>query len=143
MLFWCFSVGLQKYKPLLSPRNLNAYRVSISADVVASVFLFTPSLIYRNLAGHRRSISKEIREAGFSVRRQVRIPVFYKGVELRKDFYADMVVNDCILLELKAVSSLNQAHERQLVSYLRSTGIKEGMLLNFGNVRRLEWLAVQ
>jgi len=53
-----------------------------------------------------------------------------------------MVVNDCILLELKAVSSLNQAHERQLVSYLRSTGIKEGMLLNFGNVRRLEWRAI-
>ena len=63
LLFCCFSVGLQKYKPLLSPRNLNAYRVSISADVGASVFLFTPSLIYRNLAGHRRSISKEIREA--------------------------------------------------------------------------------
>ena len=75
----------------------------------------------------------------YSVSRQVRIPVFYKGVELKKDFYADMVVNDCILLELKAVSSLNQAHERQLVSYMRSTGIQEGMLLNFGNVRRLEW----
>ena len=47
-----------------------------------------------------------------------------------------------IILELKAVSSLNAAHERQLVSYLRSTGIKEGMLLNFGNVRRLEWRAI-
>ena len=65
--------------------------------------------------------------------------MFYKGVELKKDFYADMVVNGCILLELKAVSCLNASHERQLVSYLRSTGIKEGMLLNFGNVRRLEW----
>ena len=54
-----------------------------------------------------------------------------------------MVVNDCSLLELKVVSSLNQAHERQLVSYMKSTGIQEGMLLNFGNVRRLEWLAVQ
>ena len=51
MLFWCFSVGLQKYKPLLSPRNLNAYRVSISADVGASVFLFTPSLIYKKMGG--------------------------------------------------------------------------------------------
>jgi GxxExxY protein len=78
-------------------------------------------------------------QAGFSVRRQVRIPVFYKGVELRKDFYADMVVNDCILLELKAVSSLNAAHERQLVSYMKSTGMKEGMLLNFGHVRSLQW----
>ena len=65
--------------------------------------------------------------------------MFYKGVEMKKDFYADMIVDGRIILELKAVSSLNQAHERQLVSYLRSTGIKEGMLLNFGNVRRLEW----
>ena len=88
---------------------------------------------------YEAALEYELLQVGFSVSRQVRIPVFYKGVELRKDFYADMVVNDCILLELKAVSSLNQAHERQLVSYLRSTGIKEGMLLNFGNVRRLEW----
>ena len=88
---------------------------------------------------YEAALEYELLQAGFSVRRQVRIPVFYKGVELKKDFYADMVVNDCILLELKAVSSLNAAHERQLVSYLRSTGIKEGMLLNFGNLRRLEW----
>ena len=79
--------------------------------------------------------------AGFSVSRQVRIPVFYKGVELKKDFYADMVVNDCILLELKAVSTITQAHEKQLQSYLKSTGIKEGMLLNFGHVRSLQWRA--
>ena len=110
---------------------------------------------------YEAALEYELLQAGFSVSRQVRIPVFYKGVELRKDFYADMVVNDCILLELKAVSSLNAAHERQLVSYMKSTGrearrdsslehdgtacegIKEGMLLNFGNVRRLEWRVVQ
>ena len=88
---------------------------------------------------YEAALEYELLQAGFSVSRQVRIPVFYKGVELKKDFYADMVVNDYILLELKAVSSLNAAHERQLVSYMKSTGIKEGMLLNFGNVRRLEW----
>ena len=85
----------------------------------------------------------ELLNAGFSVKRQVRIPVIYKGKVMKKCFYADMVVNDCILLELKAVSSLNAAHERQLVSYMKSTGIREGMLLNFGNMRRLEWRAVQ
>ena len=91
---------------------------------------------------YEAALEYELLQAGFSVSRQVRIPVFYKGVELKKDFYADMVVNGCILLELKAVSCLNASHERQLVSYLRSTGIKEGMLLNFGNVRRLEWRAI-
>jgi GxxExxY protein len=58
---------------------------------------------------------------------------------MKKCFYADMVVNDCILLELKAVSTINQAHEKQLQSYMKSTGIKEGMLLNFGHVRSLQW----
>ena len=88
---------------------------------------------------YEAALEYELLQAGFSVSRQVRIPVFYKGVELKKDFYADMVVNDCILLELKAVSCLNASHERQLVSYMKSTGMKEGMLLNFGHVRSLQW----
>ena len=88
---------------------------------------------------YEAALEYELLQAGFSVSRQVRIPVFYKGVELKKDFYADMVVNDCILLELKAVSTITQAHEKQLQSYMKSTGMKEGMLLNFGHVRSLQW----
>ncbi|MBR4284804.1 MAG: GxxExxY protein [Methanocorpusculum sp.] len=88
---------------------------------------------------YEAALEYELLQEGFSVSRQVRIPVFYKGVELKKDFYADMVVNDCILLELKAVSTITQAHEKQLVSYMKSTGMKEGMLLNFGHVRSLQW----
>ncbi|MBR5450963.1 MAG: GxxExxY protein, partial [Methanocorpusculum sp.] len=90
---------------------------------------------------YEECLEDELLNAGFSVKRQVRIPVIYKGKVMKKCFYADMVVNDCILLELKAVSSLNPMHERQLQSYLKSTGIKEGMLLNFGHVRSLQWRA--
>ena len=88
---------------------------------------------------YEAALEYELLQAGFSVSRQVRIPVFYKGVELKKDFYADMIVDGRIILELKVVSSLNAAHERQLVSYMKSTGMKEGMLLNFGHVRSLQW----
>ena len=91
---------------------------------------------------YEAALEYELLQAGFAVRRQVRIPVFYKGVELKKDYYADMVVNDRIIIELKAASGLQQIHERQLVSYLKSTGMPEGMLLNFGNLRRLEWRAI-
>jgi GxxExxY protein len=90
---------------------------------------------------YEECLEDELLNAGFSVKRQVRIPVIYKGKVMKKCFYADMVVNDCILLELKAVSTINQAHEKQLQSYLKSTGIKEGMLLNFGHVRSLQWRA--
>ena len=89
------------------------------------------------------ALEHELLEAGLSVRRQVRIPVIYKGIELKKDFYADMVVNDRIIVELKVVSSLKPVHEKQLASYLKSTGMQEGMLLNFGNLRRLEWRVAQ
>ena len=89
------------------------------------------------------ALEHELLEAGLSVRRQVRIPVIYKGIELKKNFYADMVVNDRIIVELKAVSSLKPIHEKQLISYMRSTGMPEGILLNFGHLRRLEWRAVQ
>ena len=92
---------------------------------------------------YEAALEYELLQAGFSVRRQVRIPVFYKGVELKKDFYADMVVDDRIIVELKAVSSLKPVHEKQLASYMKSTGMQEGLLLNFGNLRRLEWRVAQ
>ena len=85
------------------------------------------------------ALEHELLEAGLSVRRQVRIQVIYKGIELKKDFYADMVINNRIIVELKAVSSLKPVHEKQLASYLKSTGMQEGMLLNCGILRRLEW----
>ena len=91
---------------------------------------------------YEECLEDELLNAGFEVKRQVKIPVIYKGKVMKKNFYADMVVNDCILLELKAVTSLNQAHERQLRSYLKSTGMTEGLLLNFGNLRRMEWRSI-
>ena len=91
---------------------------------------------------YEAALEYELLQAGFSVSRQVRIPVFYKGVELKKDFYADMMVGD-VLIELKAVSALNRAHERQIQSYLKSTGMQKGLLLNFGNPRSLQWRAYQ
>jgi GxxExxY protein len=50
---------------------------------------------------YEAALEYELLQAGFSVSRQVRIPVFYKGVELKKDFYADMIVDGRIILELK------------------------------------------
>ena len=88
---------------------------------------------------YEKALEWELLEAGFSVKRQVKIPVIYKGIDLGKEFCADMIVNDMVLVELKAVSNLSKAHEAQIRSYLKSTGIKEGLLVNFGNLRRLEW----
>ena len=88
---------------------------------------------------YEKAFEWELLEAGFSVKRQVRIPVFYKGIDLGKDFVADLVVDRRVIVELKAVSNLSKVHEAQIESYLKSTGMTEGLLVNFGNLRRLEW----
>ena len=101
--------------------------------------------VYNNLKpGYLESVYEEALEIelldeGFSVRRQVKLPVTYKGRVLKSRFVADMVINDSHLVELKAVSNLSKAHEAQICSYLKTTGMETGLLVNFGNVRRLEW----
>ena len=101
--------------------------------------------VYNNLkpgyleSVYERAFQMELENAGFSVRRQVKIPVYYKGVLLDAHFIADLVVDGKVIVELKAVSNLSKAHEAQVESYLKSTGYAEGLLVNFGNMRRLEW----
>lgn len=70
-------------------------------------------------------------EAGLKVRHQVPIEVWFRGHQVG-DFKADMVVDDKVLLELKAARNIDLAHEKQLLNYLRATQIEIGLLLNFG-----------
>ena len=91
---------------------------------------------------YEKALKKELTAEGFAVRRQVKLPVYYKGELLDAPFVADMVINDSHLVELKAVSNLSKAHEAQIQSYLKTTGMECGLLVNFGNMRRLEWRVV-
>ena len=91
---------------------------------------------------YEEALELELLDAGFSVRRQVKLPITYKGRLLKSRFVADMVINDTQLVELKAVSNLSKAHEAQIQSYLKTTGMETGLLVNFGNMRRLEWRVV-
>ncbi len=63
---------------------------------------------------------------------QKQIKVFYKG-EVVGYYVADMVVEDTVILELKAVQALRLEHEFQLINYLKATGMQVGLLLNFGH----------
>jgi len=73
-----------------------------------------------------------LRKAGLFVECQKSINVYYDG-ELVGEFIADLLVNDTIIVELKSVSQLIQAHEVQLVNYLVATGKPIGLLINFGD----------
>ena len=74
----------------------------------------------------------ELGQRGLSVRRQVPIPIRYKQMMFDDAFRADLVVNDKIIIELKSVEQVSEAHKKQLLTYLRLTGCKLGFLLNFG-----------
>ena len=63
--------------------------------------------------------------------RQTTIPVRYKNIKLNCGYRADVIVEDKVLLEIKAVESIVSVHEAQLLTYLKLTGIKIGLLLNF------------
>ena len=78
----------------------------------------------------------ELQKAGLTAESQKGITVLYDG-EIVGEFIADIVVEDTVILELKSVKRLVQAHETQLVNYLVSTGKPVGLLLNFGE-RKVE-----
>jgi GxxExxY protein len=68
---------------------------------------------------------------GLPVLRQIEVPVWFRGKRVG-DFTADILVDKCVLLELKAGRALDAAHEAQLLDYLRATEIEVGMLFSFG-----------
>ena len=81
---------------------------------------------------YQNALYKELCRQGMKVECQKQIRVFYKD-ELVGHYVADMVVEDTVILELKAVQSLRLEHEFQLINYLKATGMQIGLLLNFGH----------
>ena len=73
----------------------------------------------------------ELRKMGLNVKQQKNIKVFYNDYKVG-DYFADLIVNDQVIVELKAAESLCPEHEAQLINYLRATEIEVGLLLNFG-----------
>jgi len=73
-----------------------------------------------------------LRETGLRVERQVPIPIDFHGVRFDEGFRADIVVEDKLILELKSIEKVNAAHKKQVLTYLKLTGMKLGYLLNFG-----------
>ena len=74
----------------------------------------------------------ELKEAGLAVRQQVPISVIYRGRPVG-EYYADLLVENKLVLEIKAVQQLLKEHEVQLVHYLTATSIEDGLLINFGH----------
>jgi len=81
---------------------------------------------------YERVLLYELMDRGFKVEKQKPMPITYKKLSFDVGFRADLVVNDCIIVELKSVESVSAAHKKQLLTYLRLANLRVGLLINFG-----------
>lgn len=79
------------------------------------------------------TLARKIERRGLDVHREVVIPIEYEGEQFDEGFRADMIVGSKVIVELKSVDRVHPAHRKQLLTYLRLTGLRLGYLLNFGD----------
>lgn len=80
---------------------------------------------------YQNSLYIELKSRGFNVEPQKQIKVHFKGYEVG-EYYPDLIVNDVVILELKAAECIVEEFENQILNYLRATDVEVGLLLNFG-----------
>ena len=90
-------------------------------------------------AVYQEAMEIELGLQGISFESQKLLPINYKGNLLRKEYIADLVCFDQIIVELKALERLSGKEEAQILNYLKATGLRVGLLINFGSYGRLEW----
>jgi GxxExxY protein len=73
----------------------------------------------------------ELDNRGFFLERQVEVPIFWNQKKMRKGFVADLIIEESVIVEIKSVEKLANVHYKQLLTYLKLTHIKLGLLINF------------
>lgn len=81
---------------------------------------------------YEAALCYELTIRGLRIQRQKPVQVIYKGVAIKEPLFIDIIVEDKVLVELKAVEKYHPIYETQVLTYLRLTGIKLGLLVNFG-----------
>ena len=87
---------------------------------------------------YEAALMHELIENGLDARRQVALPVIYKGVEIKDAYKADIIVENSVILELKSVESLSRANGKQIINYLKLSGLTFGYLVNFNTTKIME-----
>ena len=110
-----------------------------SYKVVGAAFKIYNALGHGFLeAVYQEALEIEFQRQGIPYEREKELKIQYDGVELKQTYKADFVCFGKIIVELKAVNALDDAHRSQVYNYLHATGYKLGLLLNFGNSDELE-----
>ncbi|MFU8833504.1 MAG: GxxExxY protein [Wenzhouxiangella sp.] len=126
-------VSRQGAKTPRAPRFKN----DIDEDQAAAAVVDSAIAIHRDLGPgllesvYEAILAHKLEQRGFKIQRQVPVPLNYEGVKFKEAFRADLIVGDKVIVEIKTVERLNNAHRKQLLTYLKLTSLKVGILLNF------------
>lgn len=82
-------------------------------------------------SAYRACLIHELRKRGFKVASEVGLPVIYLGEKIDLGYRIDLIVADCVIVEIKCVEAINPVHKAQLLSYMRLSGRQIGLLINF------------
>ncbi len=110
----------------------------MNENEIASLVMDKAFLMHRELGpGLLESVyevvlDRQLTETGLAVERQVPIPIRFQGISFDEGFRADLFVEKKVIIELKSVERLQPVHSKQLLTYLRLTGCRLGLLINFG-----------
>ena len=91
-------------------------------------------------SAYRTLMVYELRKRGFEVAFEVPVPVVYEEVKLDAGYRLDLLVNQCVIVEIKAVEKLIPVHDAQLLTYLKLTNIRLGLLINFNTKLIRDWI---
>jgi GxxExxY protein len=80
---------------------------------------------------YEKCLKHELISNGFNVKQQMKVPILYDGMELESDLKLDLMVNDTVIIELKAVENILPVHEAQLLTYMKLLEKPQGLLMNF------------
>ena len=119
--------------------NADNYKHSeITEKVIQAFYKVYNTLGYGFLEKvYENALFIELKSMGFFVEKQRPITVFYEEQQVG-EYYADLIVEECVIVELKAAEALCEEHEFQLINYLKATEIEVGLLLNFGKKPQLK-----
>jgi GxxExxY protein len=114
---------------------MNVDRDKLTETIIGCAFTVSNSLgcgflekVYEN------ALTIELKAAGLRCEQQKPIPVTYRGDSVG-DYFADILVEGQVILEIKASKAIDETHQAQLINYLKATGIHRGLILNFGTPR--------
>jgi len=111
---------------------MTAKHKALTQQIIGAFYTVYNTLGYGFLEKvYENALAIELRALGLKVEQQARIAVYYAG-EVVGEYYADLLINDTVILELKATRTIAPEHEAQLLNYLKATPFEVGLLLNFG-----------